>query len=32
MTKDVDGNEYIDTVNSLLPIILGYQDPDVDKA
>jgi len=29
---DVDGNEYIDFVNSLLPIILGYCDPDVDEA
>lgn len=29
---DVDGNEYIDFVNSLLSITLGYQDPDVDSA
>lgn len=29
---DVDGNEYIDFVNSLLSISLGYQDPDVRKA
>jgi len=29
---DVDGNEYIDFVNGLLPVILGYCDPDVDKA
>ena len=29
---DVDGNEYIDFVNGLLPIILGYGDPDVDAA
>jgi glutamate-1-semialdehyde 2,1-aminomutase len=29
---DVDGNEYIDFINGLLPIILGYKDPDVDAA
>lgn len=29
---DVDGNEYIDFVNGLLPIILGYDDPDVRSA
>lgn len=29
---DVDGNEYIDFVNGLLPIVLGYNDPDVDQA
>jgi len=29
---DVDGNEYIDFINGLLPIILGYRDPDVDDA
>ncbi|MCA9802627.1 MAG: aminotransferase class III-fold pyridoxal phosphate-dependent enzyme [Cyanobacteria bacterium HKST-UBA02] len=29
---DVDGNEYIDFVSSLLSISLGYQDPDVRKA
>ena len=29
---DVDGNEYIDFVNGLAPIILGYNDPDVIKA
>ncbi|MBW1804291.1 MAG: aminotransferase class III-fold pyridoxal phosphate-dependent enzyme, partial [Deltaproteobacteria bacterium] len=29
---DVDGNEYIDFVNGLLPVILGYCDPDVDDA
>ncbi|MDE0540079.1 MAG: aminotransferase class III-fold pyridoxal phosphate-dependent enzyme [Rhodospirillales bacterium] len=29
---DVDGNEYIDFVNGLLPVILGYSDPDVDGA
>jgi glutamate-1-semialdehyde 2,1-aminomutase len=28
----VDGNEYIDFVNGLLPVILGYCDPDVDSA
>lgn len=26
---DVDGNEYVDFVNGLLPVILGYDDPDV---
>ena len=29
---DIDGNEYIDFVNSLAAITLGYQDPDVDQA
>jgi glutamate-1-semialdehyde 2,1-aminomutase/spore coat polysaccharide biosynthesis protein SpsF len=29
---DVDGNEYVDLVNGLLPIVLGYCDPDVDGA
>ena len=29
---DVDGNEYVDLVNGLLPIVLGYCDPDVDAA
>jgi len=29
---DVDGNEYIDFVNSLASITLGYNDPDVTKA
>ena len=29
---DVDGNEYIDFVNGLLPVILGYCDPDVNAA
>jgi glutamate-1-semialdehyde 2,1-aminomutase len=29
---DVDGNEYIDFVAGLCPIILGYCDPDVDNA
>ncbi len=29
---DVDGNEYIDFVSSLLSITLGYRDPDVDAA
>ncbi|OFX08802.1 MAG: aminotransferase class III [Alphaproteobacteria bacterium RIFOXYD12_FULL_60_8] len=31
-TWDVDGNEYIDFVNGLMPVILGYGDPDVDAA
>src|SRR5476649_17848 len=29
---DVDGNEYIDFVNSLASVTLGYNDPDVTKA
>ncbi len=29
---DVDGNEYLDFVNGLLPVLLGYRDPDVDAA
>jgi len=29
---DVDGNEYVDMVNGLLPVVLGYRDPDVDGA
>jgi glutamate-1-semialdehyde 2,1-aminomutase len=29
---DVDGNEYVDLVSALLPVILGYCDPDVDYA
>jgi len=29
---DVDGNEYIDFINSLCAITLGYQDPDVTTA
>jgi glutamate-1-semialdehyde aminotransferase len=29
---DLDGNEYIDMVGALLPVILGYCDPDVDDA
>lgn len=29
---DVDGNSYIDYVLGLLPVILGYCDPDVDAA
>lgn len=29
---DVDGNEYVDLVNSLMPNVLGYRDPDVDEA
>jgi glutamate-1-semialdehyde 2,1-aminomutase len=29
---DVDGNEYIDFINSLCSITLGYSDPDVDAA
>lgn len=29
---DVDGNEYVDLVSGLLPIVLGYRDLDVDAA
>jgi glutamate-1-semialdehyde 2,1-aminomutase len=29
---DIDGNEYIDFINGLLPVILGYQYPAVDRA
>jgi len=29
---DIDNNKYIDFINGLLPIILGYQYPAVDKA
>ena len=29
---DIDENEYVDLICALLPVILGYQDPDVDKA
>jgi glutamate-1-semialdehyde 2,1-aminomutase len=29
---DVDGNEYVDLVNALFPLVLGYCDPDVDLA
>ena len=29
---DVDGNEYIDLVNGLLPNLLGYDDADVRRA
>ena len=29
---DIDGNEYVDCMAGLLPVILGYRDPDVDRA
>ncbi len=29
---DVDGNEYVDLVSGLLPVVLGYNDPDVNEA
>ena len=29
---DVDGNEYVDMISGLLPVVLGYCDPDVDAA
>lgn len=29
---DMDGNDYVDMVNAVLPVILGYRDPDVDAA
>jgi glutamate-1-semialdehyde aminotransferase/spore coat polysaccharide biosynthesis protein SpsF (cytidylyltransferase family) len=31
-TYDVDGNEYVDLMNALFPLVLGYRDPDVDLA
>jgi glutamate-1-semialdehyde 2,1-aminomutase len=29
---DIDGNEYVDLMAGLLPVLLGYCDPDVDDA
>lgn len=29
---DIDGNDYVDLVSALLPVVLGYRDPDVDEA
>ena len=29
---DVDGNDYVDLVGAILPVILGYRDPEVDEA
>ena len=29
---DVDANRYVDLVMGLLPVVLGYRDPDVDRA
>lgn len=29
---DVDGNRFVDLVSGLLPVVLGYRDPDVDAA
>lgn len=29
---DCDGNEYVDCMSALLPVVLGYRDPDVDGA
>lgn len=29
---DVDGNDYLDLVSAILPVVLGYRDPDVDQA
>ena len=29
---DIDGNDYVDLVNAILPVVLGYRDPDVDLA
>ena len=29
---DVDGNRFVDMVSGLLPVVLGYQDHDVDQA
>jgi glutamate-1-semialdehyde 2,1-aminomutase len=30
--EDVDGHSYLDYVLGLLPVVLGYRDPDVDEA
>ena len=32
MSIDVDGNEYVDFINALCAVTLGYCDPDVDEA
>lgn len=32
LVYDVDGNDYVDLVMGLLPVVLGYRDPDVDWA
>jgi glutamate-1-semialdehyde 2,1-aminomutase/spore coat polysaccharide biosynthesis protein SpsF len=29
---DVDGNRYVDLINAIYPVVLGYCDPDVDRA
>lgn len=29
---DIDGNDYVDLVSAILPVVLGYRDPDVDRA
>ncbi|HKU53446.1 MAG TPA: aminotransferase class III-fold pyridoxal phosphate-dependent enzyme, partial [Nitrospira sp.] len=29
---DVDGNDYVDMVSAIMPVVLGYRDPDVDLA
>ncbi|MBV8538775.1 MAG: aminotransferase class III-fold pyridoxal phosphate-dependent enzyme [Alphaproteobacteria bacterium] len=29
---DIDGNQYVDLISALLPILLGYRDADVDDA
>lgn len=29
---DVDGNEYIDLISGLMPVVLGYNDPDINNA
>jgi len=29
---DIDGNDYVDLVAAILPVVLGYRDPDVDRA
>ncbi len=29
---DIDGNDYIDLVGALLPVVLGYRDADIDEA
>jgi glutamate-1-semialdehyde 2,1-aminomutase len=32
IVQDIDGNEFIDYIMGLMPVVLGYQDPDVDAA
>lgn len=32
LVYDIDGNDYVDLVGGLLPVLLGHRDPDVDYA